>query len=203
MSFELPKLNYDFSALMPYIDTKTMQVHHGKHHRKYVDNFNKALKDAALEEEGMVTLLSRVSQYGDAIRNNGGGHYNHTLFWESLCPQGSNLPEGPLAAAISAHFGSLENFKIQFTKAAASQFGSGWAWLYVMDNQKLSICTTANQDSPLMDVVPKQHRGIPLLGLDVWEHAYYLHYQNRREEYINAFWHIVDWESVAQRYNQL
>jgi superoxide dismutase, Fe-Mn family len=202
VAFELPKLSYAHHALEPHIDAKTMELHHGKHHRAYIDNLNKAIAGTALDGEPIAPILKNVSQYGAAVRNNGGGHYNHTLFWTILSPQGSDLPSGEVAQAIRQRFGSFDQFKEAFAAAAATRFGSGWAWLYVADHGGLRICSTPNQDNPLMDVVPAEHRGVPILGLDVWEHAYYLHYQNRRPEYIAAFWHLVNWEEVEYRFKR-
>ena len=203
MSFQLPSLPYELSALEPYIDAATVALHHGKHHQAYVNNLNKAIAGTTLENRSLKELLHAVSKYGAAVRNNGGGHYNHTFFWDSLSQRGGVLPEGALEDAVVQYFGSVDHFKEAFAKAAATRFGSGWAWLYVREGGSLAVCSTPNQDNPLMDVVPAEHRGVPLLGLDVWEHAYYLHYQNRRADYIEAFWHLVDWEAVAKRYQQV
>lgn len=200
MAFELPKLPYDFHALEPHIDAMTMEVHHGKHHRGYVNNLNKAIAGTALESEPIEAILSHVSQHSTAVRNNGGGHYNHTVFWTILSPQGGGQPTSELLDALNQRFGSFEQFKDEFATAAATRFGSGWAWLYVDKSGTLNICSTPNQDNTLMDVVPAEHQGTPLLGLDVWEHAYYLHYQNRRPDYITAFWNVVNWEEVAKRF---
>ena len=200
MAFELPPLPYAFDALAPHIDAKTMEVHHGKHHQGYVNNLNKAIAGTALDNEPLEALLKNVSQHGDTVRNNGGGHYNHALFWTILSPKGGGEPSGEIAEAIHQCFGSFEQFKEAFTKAATTRFGSGWAWLYMDGSGRLSICSTPNQDNPLMDVVPSAHQGVPILGLDVWEHAYYLHYQNRRPAYIEAFWNLVNWQEVAARY---
>ena len=206
MAFTLPSLPYAADALVPHIDAKTMEIHHGKHHQGYVNNLNKAIEGTALEGQSIETLLSQVSQvsqHGAAVRNNGGGHYNHTLFWTILSPTGAPAPTGALSEAIKKQFGSFEQFKQAFSAAAATRFGSGWAWLYVDTNGELGICSTPNQDNPLMDVVPAAHRGTPLLGLDVWEHAYYLHYQNRRPDYIAAFWRVINWEEVHRRWAQV
>lgn len=200
MAFQLPPLPYAFNALEPHIDAMTMELHYSKHHQGYVTNLNKAIAGTALDNDPIETLLSNVSQHGDAVRNNGGGHYNHALFWTLLSPQGGGEPSGELAAAIHQGFGSFEQLKEAFTTAAATRFGSGWAWLYVDKSGKLSICSTPNQDNPLMDLVPMEHQGTPILALDVWEHAYYLHYQNRRPEYIAAFWNVVNWQEVAARW---
>lgn len=200
MKFKLPDLPYPFDALEPYIDAATMEVHHGKHHQAYVDNLNKAVVGTLLEDKPIETILKNVSKHGDAVRNNGGGHYNHTLFWTILSPQGGGDPSGELAMEICENFGSIFHFKVDFARTAASLFGSGWAWLYVNDQQQLQICSTPNQDNPLMDTVPLEHRGTPILGLDVWEHAYYLHYKNRKHEYIGAFWDLVNWQEVERRF---
>mmetsp|Transcript_17043 Transcript_17043/g.39384 ORF Transcript_17043/g.39384 Transcript_17043/m.39384 type:complete len:205 (+) Transcript_17043:531-1145(+) len=202
MAFVLPKLPYNYSSLEPYIDAKTMELHHSKHHQAYVDNLNKAISGTFMANEPITAVLKRVSQYGEAVRNNGGGHYNHTFFWDTLSPQGGGLPGGAVERAIQQHFGGFKQFQAAFTTAAATRFGAGWAWLCVSDKNILYICTTPNQDNPLMDTVPAEHRGTPLLGLDVWEHAYYLSYQNRRPEYIAAFWHLVNWQEVAVRFQQ-
>ncbi len=202
MAFELPKLPYAHHALEPHIDVRTMELHHGKHHQAYINNLNKAIAGTDLDHESITSILKNVSQHGPAVRNNGGGHYNHTFFWTTLSPQGGGFPFGEVADAIHQYFGSFDQFKEAFTVAATTRFGSGWAWLYVTDHGALNICSTPNQDNPLMDVVPAEHRGTPILGLDVWEHAYYLHYQNRRPEYIAAFWSLVNWEEVENRFRQ-
>ncbi len=203
MAFTLPPLPYAADALAPHIDAQTMEIHHGKHHQGYVDKLNKATEGTVLAEQPIEMLLSQVSQHGAAVRNHGGGHYNHTLFWTTLSPSGAAAPTGKLADAIHQQFGSFEQFKLLFSSAAAAQFGSGWAWLYVDTDNKLRVCATPNQDNPLMDVLPLAHRGTPLLGLDVWEHAYYLHYQNRRPDYIAAFWNVVNWEEVNRRWTEM
>ena len=206
MAFKLPELPYAHSALAPHIDSKTMELHHGKHHKGYVNNLNKAFADVNLEDTSLEELLKNVSRHDSlAIRNNAGGHYNHSFFWTILSPQApqrADCPAGELAKAIEQRFGSFDQFKEAFANVATARFGSGWAWLYVNNQGKLNICSTPNQDNPLMDVVPAEHRGVPILGLDVWEHAYYLHYQNRRPDYISAFWHLVSWEEVGRRYQQ-
>lgn len=199
MTFQLPDLPYDFSALVPHIDAMTMKLHYSKHHQSYVTNLNKALADMPLPATSLESLLKNVRQHGDAVRNHGGGHYNHTLFWTILSPERTQ-PSSVLTDAIQERFGSSERFREEFTTAAAGKFGAGWAWLYVDAHAQLNICTTSNQDNPLMDVVPSAHRGVPILGLDVWEHAYYLQYQNRRSDYITAFWEIVNWQEVEQRW---
>ena len=194
MAFELPELNYAYDALEPHIDARTMEIHHSKHHAGYTNNLNKALEgtDAPSIEE----ICSNIGNYSTAVRNNGGGYYNHRLFWESMSPNGGGAPQGALADAINSAFGSFDAFKEQFAQAAATRFGSGWAWLCV-ENGGLTVCSTANQDNPLMG---EGCSGTPILGLDVWEHAYYLNYQNRRPDYISAFWNVVDWEAVGRKY---
>jgi len=202
MAFALPKLSYAHHALEPHIDTMTMELHHGKHHQAYINNLNQAIAGTDLDNEPITAILKNVSQHSAAVRNNGGGHYNHTLFWSILSPQGGGLPSGAIDEAICQHFGSFDQFKEAFSAAATARFGSGWAWLYVADHGELNICSTPNQDNPLMDVVSAEDRGTPILGIDVWEHAYYLQYQNRRPEYIAAFWNLVNWEEVAKRLQQ-
>jgi len=198
MSFELPSLPYAYDALEPHIDANTMQIHHGKHHAAYVNNLNAALTGTPHEGKSLEELMAIVSQLSPAVRNNGGGHFNHSLFWTVLSPNGGGTPAGELASAIERDFGSFETFKEKFAQAAATRFGSGWAWL-CSEKGKLSICSTPNQDNPLMDVVT-ECKGTPVLGLDVWEHAYYLKYQNRRPDYISAFWNVVNWDEVSRRY---
>ena len=197
--FELPKLSYDFSALEPHIDAKTMEIHHGKHHQAYVSKLNDAIAGTELEGQPIEELMSNVSNHSAAVRNNGGGHFNHTLFWSVMSPNGGGEPTGKLAEAINKTFGSFEEFKTQFASAAATRFGSGWAWLVVHDNN-LVVTSTPNQDNPTMDIA--EVKGTPILGLDVWEHAYYLNYQNRRPDYIGAFWNVVDWNVVGQLFEQ-
>lgn len=197
MSFSLPNLPYPFTALEPHVDARTMEIHHGKHHAAYVNNLNTALQGTADEGKSLESLLANISAQSMAVRNNGGGHWNHTMFWEIMAPNGGGEPTGKLADAIRDAFGSFDAFKTTFSQAAATRFGSGWAWLCVGDDKKLFVTSTPNQDNPLMDVVDR--KGLPILGLDVWEHAYYLHYQNRRPDYIAAWWHVVNWEAVAQR----
>jgi superoxide dismutase, Fe-Mn family len=197
MAFELPKLPYDFNALEPHIDAKTMEIHHGKHHNAYVTNLNNAIAGTDLEGKSLEELM-KVAGSNAAVRNNGGGHYNHSLFWTVLAPNGGGQPSGDLAAAIDAKFGSFDAFKEEFNKAAATRFGSGWAWLCVDEKKELCVCSTPNQDNPLMDVAEK--KGTPILGLDVWEHAYYLNYQNRRPDYVGAFWNLVNWDEVSKRF---
>lgn len=198
MAFELPALPYAHNALEPNIDTQTMEIHHGKHHAAYVNNLNAAVTGTANENKSLEDLMANISKLPAAIRNNGGGHYNHSLFWTVMSPNGGGEPTGALAEAINSTFGSFAAFKEEFAKAAATRFGSGWAWLCVEDG-KLKVCSTPNQDNPLMDVVTDCN-GMPILGLDVWEHAYYLNYQNRRPDYISAFWNVVSWDEVARRY---
>ena len=197
MAFELPNLPYAHDALEPHIDARTMEIHHGKHHAGYTNNLNNAVAGTDMEGKDIESLLRDHSDNG-AVRNNGGGFWNHTLFWNSMSPNGGGTPSGALAEAIDRDFGSFENFKDEFSKAAATRFGSGWAWLCV-NNGKLEVCSSANQDNPLMPGVGCG--GHPILGLDVWEHAYYLNYQNRRPDYINAFFNVVDWGAVAARMN--
>ena len=197
MAFELPSLPYALNALEPHIDARTMEIHHGKHHNAYVTNLNSAIAGSDLEGKSLEELM-KVAGSNAAVRNNGGGHWNHSLFWQILSPAGGGLPTGELAAAIDAKFGSFDAFKEAFNKAGATRFGSGWAWLCVDTKKELCVCSSPNQDNPLMDV--SENPGTPLMGLDVWEHAYYLHYQNRRPDYIAAFWNLVNWEEVSKRY---
>lgn len=197
MSYKLPELPYSYDALAPYIDAATMEIHHTKHHQGYVNKLNAALEESGIEGTDLNSLLSKVSELSTAIRNNGGGHFNHNLFWTILTPNGSELPT-TLSEAIDNTFGSLDDLKSQFADAAATRFGSGWAWLIVDADGKLKVTSTPNQDNPLMDTA--QDQGTPILGLDVWEHAYYLNYQNKRPDYIDAFWNIVDWKEVEKRY---
>lgn len=195
MAFELPQLPYATDALEPNIDTKTMEIHHGKHHAGYTSKLNAAIAGTDLEGKSIEAILASVGNAGAGVRNNGGGFYNHCLFWEVMAPNAGGNPTGDLAAAIDAAFGSFEAFKNEFSNAAATQFGSGWAWLIVADG-KLKVTSTANQDNPLMDVADV--KGQPILGLDVWEHAYYLNYQNRRPDYIDAFFNVVNWAKVSE-----
>ena len=197
MAFELPSLPYALNALEPHIDARTMEIHHGKHHNAYVTNLNAAIAGTDLEGKSLEELM-KVAGSNAAVRNNGGGHWNHSLFWQILSPTGGGLPTGALAVAIDAKFGSFDAFKETFNKAGATRFGSGWAWLCVDTKKELCVCSSPNQDNPLMDV--SDCPGTPILGLDVWEHAYYLHYQNRRPDYIAAFWNLVNWEEVSKRY---
>jgi Fe-Mn family superoxide dismutase len=198
MAFDLPKLPYAYNALEPYFDAQTMEIHYSKHHQGYTNNLNKAIEGTDLEGKSIEDLM-KIAGSNTAVRNNGGGFYNHALFWTILSPKGGGEPTGKLAEAIKSNFGSFEAFKEEFTKAAATRFGSGWAWL-VVANGKLVVSSTPNQDNPLMDIA--EVKGMPILGLDVWEHAYYLHYQNKRPDYITAFWHIVNWEEVSRRYTE-
>ncbi len=198
MAFTLPDLPYSHQALEPHIDARTMEIHHGKHHAAYVNNLNAAIQGTEHEGKSLEELLAHVSKLPVAVRNNGGGHWNHSFFWKIMSPNGGGQPSGDLASAINSTFGSFEEFKKQFAAAAVGRFGSGWAWLCVDKDGHLFISSTPNQDNPLMDVAEKQ--GKPILGLDVWEHAYYLHYQNRRPDYVEAWWNVVDWNAVAQHY---
>ena len=200
MAFELPSLKYSYNALEPHIDSKTMEIHHGKHHAGYTNNLNNAIKDSDLEGKSIEEILSNLNLDNSAVRNNGGGFYNHCLFWDILSPSGGGEPAGALSDAISNSFGSFDEFKILFSKAAATRFGSGWAWLCVHPGGKLEICSTANQDNPLMKGIGCG--GTPILALDVWEHAYYLNYQNRRPDYIAGFFNVVDWNSVSALFDQ-
>ncbi len=196
MAHVLPELPYAFDALEPHIDAQTMQIHHDKHHQAYVDNLNKALAGSDGEGKTLEELMANISAYPMAVRNNGGGHYNHTLFWTVLGPNGG-APSGDLANAITEAFGSLESLKEKMNNAGATRFGSGWAWLIVKDG-KLEVTSTPNQDNPLMDIADV--KGTPILGIDVWEHAYYLKYQNRRPEYLNTIWNVINWSEIEKRY---
>ncbi|MDN5216241.1 superoxide dismutase [Fulvivirgaceae bacterium BMA12] len=198
MAFELPALPYAHDALEPNIDARTMEIHHGKHHNGYVTNLNNAISGTDLDGKSIEDILKSVSTQSGAVRNNGGGHYNHSLFWSIMSPNGGGSPTGDLAAAIDAKFGAFDGFKEEFSKAAATRFGSGWAWLCVDAQGELCVCSTPNQDNPLMDIA--ECPGTPILGLDVWEHAYYLNYQNRRPDYIAAFFNVIDWDAVAAKY---
>ncbi len=198
MIFELPSLPYPIEALEPHIDAATMSIHHGKHHAAYVNNLNAALEQKPAAHDTLEDILAHVSGYSPAVRNNGGGHWNHSFFWNLMSPQGGGAPTGALAAAIDATFGSFDAFKTQFAQAATTRFGSGWAWLVVKKDGSLAVTSTPNQDNPLMDVAEVQ--GSPILGIDVWEHAYYLKYQNRRPDYITAWWNVVDWNRIADLY---
>lgn len=198
MAFELPNLPYDYNALEPHFDARTMEIHHSKHHNGYTSNLNNAIAGTNLEGKSIEDLM-KIAGSNSAVRNNGGGYYNHSLFWTILSPNGGGNPTGELAKSIDENFGSFDKFKEEFSKAAVTRFGSGWAWLIVKDG-KLVVTSSANQDNPLMDIA--EVKGMPILGLDVWEHAYYLNYQNRRPDYISAFWNIVNWEEVSRRYNE-
>lgn len=198
MAFELPALPYAYDALEPHIDARTMEIHHGKHHAGYTANLNNAIAGTDLEGQSIEAILSNVSAHGAAVRNNGGGFYNHSLFWSIMSPNGGGEPTGELADAINAAFGSFDDFKATFATAASTRFGSGWAWLCVHEGGSVEVCSTPNQDNPLMDV--GGCGGTPILGLDVWEHAYYLNYQNRRPDYVQAFFNVIDWNAVAERY---
>ena len=200
MAFDLPELKYAKDALEPHIDAKTMEVHHDKHHAGYTSKLNAAVEGTDLEGKTIENILLNLDMTNTAVRNNGGGYYNHNLFWEIMSPDGGGEPTGELAEAISSAFGSFESFKDEFTKAAGTRFGSGWAWLCVHEGGKLEICSSANQDNPLMPDVGCG--GTPILGLDVWEHAYYLKYQNQRPAYIEAFFNVINWEEVSSRYAQ-
>jgi Fe-Mn family superoxide dismutase len=197
MAFTLPALPYAHDALEPHIDSLTMQIHHGKHHQAYIDNLNKAIVGTPNEGKSLEDLVKAAGTISPAVRNNGGGHWNHRFFWEILAPKADSAPSGKLADAINAAFGSFDAFREKFANAGATRFGSGWAWLIVKDG-KLEISSTPNQDNPLMDVA--EIKGRPILGVDVWEHAYYLKYQNRRAEYLNAFWNVVNWNKVTDHF---
>jgi Fe-Mn family superoxide dismutase len=196
MAFTLPPLPYAHDALEPHIDKETMQIHHGKHHQAYVDNLNKAVAGTEHENKSLEQLLAGAGSISPAVRNNGGGHWNHTFFWEILTPGGSKSPTGAVADGINSAFGSFDALKEKFNNAGLTRFGSGWAWLISRDG-KLEVTSTPNQDNPLMDVA--EVKGTPLLGVDVWEHAYYLKYQNKRADYLNAFWNVINWDKVAER----
>lgn len=198
MAFKLPELPYAFDALEPHIDARTMEIHHGKHHQGYVNNLNKAVEGTPLEGKKIEEILAGLDMNNGAVRNNGGGHYNHSLFWTVMGPKAGGSPTGDLATAIDKDFGSFDAFKEKFAAAGATRFGSGWAWLCVHKGGKLEVCSTPNQDNPLMPNVGCG--GTPVLGMDVWEHAYYLHYQNRRPDYITAFWNVVNWDEVSRRF---
>lgn len=200
MAFELPQLKYAFDALEPHIDAKTMEIHHGKHHAGYTSKLNDAIKETDHEGKTIENILNNLDMDNKAVRNNGGGYYNHNLFWEIMSPDGGGKPTGELASAIDNAFGSFEAFKEKFSKAGATQFGSGWAWLCVQEGGRLEVCSSANQDNPLMPGIGCG--GTPILGMDVWEHAYYLKYQNQRPAYIDAFFNVINWEEVSRRYAQ-
>lgn len=198
MSFELPKLPYAFDALEPHIDAKTMEIHHDKHHGGYTSKLNSAIEGSDLEGKEIEDIMKNLDMSNSAVRNNGGGYYNHNLFWEIMSPNGGGKPSGDLGNAINDSFGSFDKFKEEFSKAAATRFGSGWAWLCVHKGGKLEVCSTPNQDNPLMP--DTGCGGHPILGLDVWEHAYYLNYQNKRPDYIEAFFNVINWDQVSKRY---
>lgn len=198
MAFELPNLPYAKDALEPHIDATTMEIHHDKHHAAYTSKLNAAIEGTDLAGKSIEDILANISSASAGVRNNGGGFYNHCLFWEVMSPNGGGQPSGELADAINSAFGSFDKFKEEFSNAAATQFGSGWAWLCAHKGGKVSVCSTPNQDNPLMDVTDCD--GTPILGIDVWEHAYYLKYQNKRPDYINAFFNVIDWDKVAEKY---
>ncbi|MEI6596391.1 MAG: superoxide dismutase [Bacteroidota bacterium] len=200
MAFELPKLPYEYSSLEPHIDARTMEIHYTKHHQAYVTNLNNALAGTDGEKLSIEEICKNISKYPVAVRNNGGGHFNHSLFWSIMGPNKGGQPTGALLEAINNQLGGWDKFKEDFNKAAITRFGSGWAWLCVDANKKLCVCSSPNQDNPLMDV--SDCKGTPILGLDVWEHAYYLHYQNRRPDYCAAFWNVVNWDEVSKRFEQ-
>ena len=197
MSFQLPDLSYDYNALEPHIDARTMEIHHSKHHAAYTANFNKAVEAAGLEGQTAKDIFAKISAYPAAVRNNGGGFYNHNIYWSVMGPNGGGAPTGVLLESINKAFGSFDEFKKLFATAAATRFGSGWAWLVKKADGSLAVSSTPNQDNPLMDVA--EVKGTPLLNIDVWEHAYYLNYQNRRPDYIEAFWNVIDWDKVAAK----
>ena len=196
--FTLPDLPYAYDALEPHIDARTMEIHHSKHHQGYTNKLNAALEGSDASKSSIEDLLANVSKHGTGVRNNGGGFYNHGLFWQVMSPDGGGEPTGELAEAINKTFSDYESFKKDFKSAAGTRFGSGWAWLIVKDNGELAVTSTPNQDNPLMDVA--EVKGTPILGLDVWEHAYYLNYQNRRPDYVEAFFSVINWDAVAERY---
>jgi len=198
MAFDLPKLPYEHNALEPHIDARTMEIHHGKHHNGYTNKLNAAIEGTDMADKSIEELLKMASS-NDAVRNNGGGFYNHSLFWSVMSPNGGGTPSGDLATAIDAAYGSFDSFKETFAKAAGTRFGSGWAWLCVHKGGKVEVCSTPNQDNPLMDV-DAGCGGTPILGLDVWEHAYYLNYQNRRPDYVQAFFNVINWNEVSKRF---
>lgn len=199
MAFQLPTLNYSYDALEPHFDARTMEIHHSKHHQAYVNNVNAALEGTDGASLSIEDIVKNISKYGMPVRNNGGGHWNHSFFWSILSPSGGGNPTGALGDKINEQFGSFEAMKEEFNKAATTRFGSGWAWLCKKADGSLCICSTPNQDNPLMDIA--ECPGTPIIGLDVWEHAYYLHYQNRRPDYIAAFWNVVDWNQASANYS--
>ena len=198
MSFKLPDLSYDYNALEPYIDARTMEIHHSKHHAAYTANLNKAVEGTSLEGKSIEEIFAGISAHPAAVRNNGGGFFNHNVYWSVMGPGGGGEPTGELLEAINGSFGSFADFKSKFSTAAATRFGSGWAWLVKQANGSLVVNSTPNQDNPLMDLA--EVKGTPLLTIDVWEHAYYLKYQNRRPDYVEAFWNVINWEEVARRF---
>ena len=200
MAFELPKLNYAFNALEPHIDARTMEIHHGKHHQAYVTNLNNAIAGTDAEKMSIEDICKNISKFPMAVRNNGGGHFNHRLFWLIMSPKGGGTPSNEVGKAIEAELGGFDKFKADFIQAGATRFGSGWAWLAVKADGKLCVCSSPNQDNPLMDI--SDCKGTPILGMDVWEHAYYLNYQNRRPDYMTAFFNVIDWNKVNELYLQ-
>lgn len=202
MAFTLPALPYATAALEPHIDARTMEIHHGKHHQAYVTNLNAAIAGSETEQASIEEICAHISKYAPAVRNNGGGHFNHSLFWTVMAPNAGGKPTGALAAAIDSTFGSFEDFKTKFAQAGATRFGSGWAWLVLKADGTLAVTSTPNQDNPLMDVVPTAEQGTPILGCDVWEHAYYLNYQNRRPDYMAAFFNVINWTEVSRRFGK-
>ena len=198
MAFTLPELPYAYNALEPNIDARTMEIHHSKHHNAYVTNLNAALAGTEWEGKSLEELMANMSKLPAAVRNNGGGHWNHSFFWQIMAPNAGGAPTGAVAAAITAELGGFDKFKEDFAKAGATRFGSGWAWLCVTADKKLCVCSSPNQDNPLMDI--SECKGTPILGVDVWEHAYYLHYQNRRPDYLSAFFNVINWAEVEKRY---
>ena len=198
MAFQLPQLPYAFNSLEPHIDARTMEIHHGKHHQAYVTNLNNAIAGSDAEKMSIEDICKNISKYQPVVRNNGGGHFNHSLFWTIMKQGGGGSPSGPLGDAINSAFGNFEELKTKLNNSGATRFGSGWAWLIVGNDKKLAVCSTPNQDNPLMDIA--EIKGVPILGIDVWEHAYYLNYQNRRPDYINAWWNLVNWEEVSKRF---
>lgn len=201
MAFTLPALPYLKESLEPFIDVMTMEIHHGKHHNAYVTTLNKAIENTDADKMSIEDILKNISKYPVIVRNNAGGHYNHSMFWTLLRPNGGGNPHGKLGNEIHSAFDSFDEFKKKFTESASGRFGSGWAWLIKNESGKLEICSTPNQDNPLMDIA--ENKGVPILGLDVWEHAYYLKYQNRRSEYIEAWWNIINWDEASNRFSQV
>ena len=201
MSYTLPELPYAYDALEPHFDTQTMNIHHQRHHQAYITKLNQAIEGTDAEKDSLENIIKNISKYSPAVRNNGGGHYNHSLFWEILSPSAKTVPAGKLSDEINSVFGSLEDFKEQFKQAGVTQFGSGWAWLFVKHNGTIGITSTPNQDNPLMNINPT-NQGFPILGVDVWEHAYYLKYQNKRPDYIDAFWSVLNWDAVEKKYEE-